>query len=94
MIHKKEEFLKRGFNKLLLFYQRMQSNNVAVWNYNISKTEIKVRVLELVIFNSAAATHPVFLDGHISEVHKHVVQLTGAGCVLHRAEPAEPQLVP
>lgn len=36
----------------------------------------------------------MFLDGHISEMHKHVVQLTGAGCVLHRAEPAEPQFVP
>lgn len=39
-------------------------------------------------------THPVFLDGHISEVHKHVVQLTGAWGVLHCAEPAEAQLVP
>lgn len=36
----------------------------------------------------------MFLDGHISEVNKHVVQLTGAGCVLHRAKPAEAKLVP
>lgn len=39
-------------------------------------------------------TYAMFLDGHISEVDKHVVQLTGAGCVLDRAEPAEAQLVP
>lgn len=39
-------------------------------------------------------TYPMFLDGHISEVHKHVVQFAGAGCVLHCAEPAKAQLVP
>lgn len=39
-------------------------------------------------------TYPMFLDGHVSEVHKHVVQFAGAGCVLHCAEPAEAQLVP
>lgn len=37
---------------------------------------------------------PVFLDGHISKMDKHVVQFTCAGCVLHRAEPTEAQLVP
>lgn len=36
----------------------------------------------------------MFLDGHIREVNKHVVQLTGAGRVLHRAEPAKAELVP
>lgn len=36
----------------------------------------------------------MFLDGHISEVNKHVVQFTGAGCVLDCAEPAEAKLVP
>lgn len=36
----------------------------------------------------------MFLDGHISEVNKHVVQLTGTGRVLHRAEPAEAKFVP
>jgi hypothetical protein len=36
----------------------------------------------------------VLLDGHVGEVDEHVVQLTGTGCVLHRAEAAEPQLVP
>lgn len=36
----------------------------------------------------------MLLDGHISEVNKHVVQLTGAGCVLNRAEPAEAKFVP
>lgn len=36
----------------------------------------------------------MFLDGHISEVNKHVVQFTGAGCVFDRAEPAEAELVP
>lgn len=36
----------------------------------------------------------MFLDSHISEVNKHVVQLTGAGCVLYRAEPAEAKFVP
>lgn len=36
----------------------------------------------------------MFLDGHISEVYKHVVQLTGAGRVLHCAEPAEAKFVP
>lgn len=36
----------------------------------------------------------MFLDSHIGEVNKHVVQLAGAGCVLHRAEPAESKLVP
>lgn len=39
-------------------------------------------------------TYPMFLDGHVSEVHKHVVQFAGAGCVLHCAEPAEAQLIP
>lgn len=39
-------------------------------------------------------TYPMFLDGHISEVNKHVVQFTGAGCVLDCAEPAEAKLVP
>lgn len=36
----------------------------------------------------------MLLDGHISKVNKHVVQLTGAGRVLYRAEPAEAQFVP
>lgn len=36
----------------------------------------------------------MFLDGHIREVNKHVVQFTGAGRVLHRAEPAKAELVP
>lgn len=36
----------------------------------------------------------MFLDSHISEVNKHVVQLAGAGCVLNRAEPAEAKFVP
>lgn len=36
----------------------------------------------------------MFLDRHIGEVNKHVVQLAGAGCVLHRAEPAEAKFVP
>lgn len=36
----------------------------------------------------------MFLDGHVSEVNKHVVQLTGAGRVLDCAEPAEAKLVP
>lgn len=36
----------------------------------------------------------MFLDGHISEVNKHVVQLAGAGRVLNRAEPAEAKFVP
>lgn len=36
----------------------------------------------------------MFLDGHISEVNKHVVQFAGAGRVLYCAEPAEAQLVP
>lgn len=36
----------------------------------------------------------MFLDSHISQVNKHVVQLAGAGCVLHRAEPAEAKFVP
>lgn len=36
----------------------------------------------------------MFLDGHIREVNKHVVQLTGAGCVLHCTKPAEAKLVP
>lgn len=39
-------------------------------------------------------TYPMFLDGHISEVNKHIVQFTGAGCVLDCAEPAEAKLVP
>lgn len=36
----------------------------------------------------------MFLDGHIGEVNKHVVQFTGAGCVLDCAEPTEAELVP
>lgn len=36
----------------------------------------------------------MLLDGHISEMNKHVVQFTGAGRVLDCAEPAEAQLVP
>lgn len=36
----------------------------------------------------------MLLDGHISEVNKHVVQLTSAGCVLNCAEPAEAKFVP
>lgn len=36
----------------------------------------------------------MLLDGHISEMNKHVVQFTGAGRVLYCAEPAEAQLVP
>lgn len=36
----------------------------------------------------------MFLDGHIREVNKHVVQLTGAGRVFHRAESAEAKFVP
>lgn len=36
----------------------------------------------------------MFLDGHISEMNKHVVQLTGAGRVLNRAEPAEAKFIP
>lgn len=39
-------------------------------------------------------THPMFLDGHVCEVNKHVVQFTGARCVLDCAEPAEAKLVP
>lgn len=39
-------------------------------------------------------TYPVFLDGHIGEVNKHVVQFTCTGSVLDCAEPAEAQLVP
>ncbi len=39
-------------------------------------------------------TYPMFLDGHIREVNKHVVQFTGAGCVLDCAEPTEAELVP
>lgn len=39
-------------------------------------------------------TYPMFLDGHISEVNKHVFQFTGAGCVLDCAEPTEAELVP
>ena len=39
-------------------------------------------------------TYPMFLDGHISEVDKHVVQFTRTGRVLHCAEPTEAQLVP
>lgn len=36
----------------------------------------------------------MFLDGHVCEVNKHVVQLTGAGGVLNCAEPAKAKLVP
>lgn len=39
-------------------------------------------------------THPMFLDGHIGEMNKHVVQFTGAGRVLDCAKPTEAQLVP
>lgn len=39
-------------------------------------------------------THPMFLDGHVCEVNKHVVQFTSARCVLDCAEPAEAKLVP
>lgn len=36
----------------------------------------------------------MFLDGHIREVNKHVVQFTGAGGVLDCAKPAKAELVP
>lgn len=36
----------------------------------------------------------MFLDGHISEVNKHVIQFTRAGGVLDCAEPAKAELVP
>lgn len=36
----------------------------------------------------------MFLDGHVGEVHEHVVQFTGAGRVFDRAEAAEAQFVP
>lgn len=39
-------------------------------------------------------THPMLLNGHISEMNKHVVQLTGARRVFDCAEPAEAKLVP
>lgn len=39
-------------------------------------------------------TYAMFLDGYISEVNKHVVQLTCTRCVLDCAEPTEAQLVP
>lgn len=39
-------------------------------------------------------THPMLLDGYVGKVDKHVVELTGARGVLHRAEAAKPKLVP
>lgn len=51
-------------------------------------------LLNIICFSDKMHTYPVLLDGHVSEVNKHVVQFTGAGCVLHCAEPAEAQLVP
>lgn len=36
----------------------------------------------------------MLLNGHISEMNKHVVQLTGARRVFDCAEPAEAELVP
>lgn len=36
----------------------------------------------------------MLLNGDVGEMNKHVVQLAGAGGVLHRAEAAEPKLVP
>lgn len=36
----------------------------------------------------------MFLDGHVSEVNKHVVQFTGAGCVFDCAKPTEAKFVP
>ena len=36
----------------------------------------------------------MFLDGDVGEVDEHVVQLAGAGGVLHGAEAAEAQLIP
>lgn len=39
-------------------------------------------------------TYPMFLDGNIGEVNKHVVQFTCTRRVLDCAEPAEAQLVP
>ncbi len=34
------------------------------------------------------------LDGHVGEVHEHVVQLTGARGVFDRAETTKSQFVP
>lgn len=34
-----------------------------------------------------------FLNGSVGEVNKHVVQLTGAGCVIYCAEVAKPKLI-
>lgn len=64
-------------------------------------TELQTQGLHLASFvpmspslGSSENTYPVFLNGHVGEVHKHVVQLAGAGRVLHCAEAAEAKLIP
>lgn len=56
--------------------------------------ELSGRTIFILKSTDKVQTYAMFLDGHISEVNKHVVQLTGAGRVLDCAEPAEAKLVP
>lgn len=46
------------------------------------------------VLQNRKSTYAMFLDGHISEMYKHVIQFTCAGRVLHCAEPTEAKLVP
>ena len=39
-------------------------------------------------------TYPVFLNRHICEMDKHIVEFGHTGIVFDRAEPAETKLVP
>ena len=38
--------------------------------------------------------YPVFLNGYICEVNKHIVQLTDISIILHSAKPSKSQPVP
>lgn len=53
-----------------------------------------VYVLSVLKTHTHTHTYPMSLNGHIGQVHKHVVQFTSAGGVLHCAKPAETQFIP
>ena len=46
------------------------------------------------LMSNCQSSYPMFLDGHVGEMHKHVVKLTDTCSILHSAKPTEPQPIP